>query len=225
MAATNGSLLSPPPQVRGKRVLVYSLGIEGRDLARWMLREGAAVTVSDTRTDTALAAAGAIAPEGIDRLVTGQPLLDPAGYDLVAVSQSVLRHSDALRRARELGVPFTSQMRLFLQLCPGRTIGITGSSGKSTTTALVGAMARGTGGPNIVGGNIGEALLGRLDEITPETDVVLEISHTQLQYTDRSPAIGAGQSSKKRRVIEEIGTPAARATSSAGRCQGTPCET
>ena len=191
MTAPNGTVLSSPPEVRGKRVLVYSLGIEGRDLARWLLANGATVVVSDTRSDEALAAAGAAAPDGVLRLVTGQPLLDPVGYDLVAVSQSVLRYNPALQRARELGIPVTSQMRLFLQLCPGRTVGITGSSGKSTTTALVGAMAREAGVASIVGGNIGEALLGRLGEITPETTVILEISHTQLQYTDRSPGIAA----------------------------------
>lgn len=191
MTAPNGALLAGPPEVRGKRVLVYSLGIEGRDLARWLLTHGASVTISDTRTDSALAAAGATAPEGVERLVTGEPLFDPAGFDLVAVSQSVLRYDPALQRARELGIPVTSQMRLFLQLCTGRTVGITGSSGKSTTTALVGTMAREAGLNSIVGGNIGEALLGRLDEISAETTVILEISHSQLQYTDRSPNIAA----------------------------------
>ncbi len=180
-----------PAELAGRRVLVYSLGIEGRDLARFMVSHGAAVTVSDTRTDDQLAAAAAVAPEGVAALVTGQPLLDPAGFDLVAVSQSVLRSNPALLRARELGIPTTSQMRLFLQLCRGRTIGITGSSGKSTTTALVGAMAAEAGVRHIVGGNIGEALLGRLDEIDEQTTVILEISHTQLQYTDRSPHIAA----------------------------------
>lgn len=180
-----------PGSVRGKRVLVYSMGIEGRDLARFMLRHGADVTMSDTRSEAALDAAGVVAPDGVSCTVTGGPLLDPEGFDLVAVSQSVLRHDPAMRRARELGIPTTSQMRLFLQLCPGKTIGITGSSGKSTTTALVGAMAASAGVEHVVGGNIGEALLGRLDEIRPETLVILEISHTQLQYTDRSPQVAA----------------------------------
>jgi len=192
MPETNGALLSAPPEVRGKRVLVYSLGMEGRDLARWMLAHGAVVTISDTRTEAALEAANATAPAGVERLVTGQDLLDPAGFDLVAVSQSVLRYSDALRRARELGIPMTSQMRLFLQLCKARTIGITGSSGKSTTTALVGAMAHEAGLNAIVGGNLGsDSVLARVDEIDESTTVILEISHTQLQYTDRSPAIAA----------------------------------
>ena len=180
-----------PVDLAGKRVIVYSLGIEGRDLARFFVSRGARVTLSDTRTATQLEAAGAIAPEGVELVVTGQDLIDPAGYEAVAVAQSVLRSNPVVVRARELGIPFTSQMRLFLQLCQGRVLGITGSSGKSTTTALVGAMAKAAGVEHVVGGNIGEALLGRLDDITPETTVVLEISHTQLQYTDRSPSIAA----------------------------------
>jgi UDP-N-acetylmuramoylalanine--D-glutamate ligase len=191
MATQNGMAGAMAPDVRGKRVLVYSLGIEGRDLARWLLKNGASVTISDTRSETQLAAAGAVAPQGVDRVVSGRPLLDAAGFDLVAVSQSILRYDPALARARELGIPITSQMRLFLQLCPAPVIGITGSSGKSTTTALVGAMAAEAGVDHVVGGNIGEALLGRLAEIQPTTTVILEISHTQLQYTDRSPHVAA----------------------------------
>ncbi|MBI2766026.1 MAG: UDP-N-acetylmuramoyl-L-alanine--D-glutamate ligase [Chloroflexi bacterium] len=185
--AANGGV----PEVRGRRVLVYSMGMEGRDLAAWMVRNGASVVMSDTRSDAQLAAARATAPAGVERAVTGGALLDPEGFDLVAVSQSVLRYDPALARARALGIPVTSQMRLFLQLCPAPVIGITGSSGKSTTTALVGAIASESGADYAIGGNIGEALLGRLAEIGPETKVILEISHTQLQYTDRSPAIAA----------------------------------
>jgi UDP-N-acetylmuramoylalanine--D-glutamate ligase len=82
-------------------------------------------------------------------------------------------------------------MRLFLQLVKAPVIGITGSSGKSTTTALVAAMARADGIESVVGGNIGEALLARVDDIASTATVILEISHTQLQYTDRSPHIAA----------------------------------
>jgi len=178
-------------RLNGARVLVYSLGIEGRDLARWFIEQGARVTVSDTRTEDQLRRAGAAAPAGVDQVVTGGPLLDPAGFDLLAVSQSVLRHDAAMARARELGVPTTSQMRLFLQLCRGRIVGITGSSGKTTTTSLVAAMARSAEIDHVVGGNIGQALLGEVGAIGESTTVILEISHTQLQYTDRSPNIAA----------------------------------
>ncbi len=191
MAVLENGTAKGVPEVRGKRVLVYSMGMEGRDLAKWLLDRGASVVMSDTRSDALLQAADAAAPEGVERAVTGQALLDPTGFDLVAVSQSVLRHDPALGRARELGVPITSQMRLFLQLVKGTVIGITGSSGKSTTTALVADMARRAGVEFVVGGNIGEALLSRVDDIPETATVVLEISHTQLQYTDRSPHIAA----------------------------------
>lgn len=192
MTTANGQAPAfDPATLRGQRVLVYSLGIEGRDLAAFMVRHGARVTVSDTRNEAALEAAGASVPDGVEHVVTGQPLLAPAGFDLVAVSQSILRSSPAMVAAREAHVPTTSQMRLFLQLCPGRVVGITGSSGKTTTTALVAAMAAEASTDYIVGGNIGQALLGRLDDIAPETTVILEMSHTQLQYTDCSPHIAA----------------------------------
>jgi UDP-N-acetylmuramoylalanine--D-glutamate ligase len=179
------------PGLDGARVLVYSLGIEGRDLARWLVAKGARVTISDTRSEELLRRAGATAPAGVERVVSGQDLLDPEGYDVVAVSQSVLRHDAAMVRARELGIPTASQMQLFLQLCRGRTVGITGSSGKTTTTSLVAAMAKATGIDHVVGGNIGQALLGEAEAIDEGTTVILEISHSQLQYTDRSPRIAA----------------------------------
>ena len=177
--------------VGGKSVLIYTMGIEGRDLARWMVAQGAIVTMSDTRTEAQLAAAGATTPTGVSRLVCGEPLLDAEGFELVATGQSVLRHNPAIVRARKLGIPCVSQMELFLDLCPAPVIGITGASGKSTTTALVGAMAAAAGLNPVLGGNLGEALLGRLSDILPGSTVVLEISHTQLQYTTRSPRIAA----------------------------------
>ena len=178
------------PEIAGARALVYSLGIEGRDLARWLLARGASVTMSDTRSAGQLEAAGAEPPEGVDRTVRGE-LLDPEGFDLLAVSQSVLRSDPNIVRARELGIPVVSQLALALRLCRGRVIGITGSSGKSTTTALVGEMAGRAGMEHLVGGNLGGSLLDRIEDVPETASVVLEMSHTQLQYTDQSPAIAA----------------------------------
>lgn len=178
-----------PGTVGGKRVLVYSLGIEGRDLATWFVARGAHVTMSDTRSAAQLEAAHATAPEGVEHVETGGALLAPDGFDVLAVSQSVLRHSAEVVRARELGIPVVSQTQLFLDLCPGRICGISGSSGKSTTTALIGEMAVVAGIDHVVGGNIGRGLLNEAERIAATTWVVLEISHTQLQYTTRSPKV------------------------------------
>ena len=178
------------PEIAGARALVYSLGIEGRDLARWLLARGASVTMADTRSAEQLEAAGAVPPEGVQRTVRGE-LLDPAGFDLLAVSQSVLRSHANVAKAREFGIPVVSQMALALRLCRGRVAGITGSSGKSTTTALVGAMVERAGVEHLVGGNLGGSLLDRIEDVPETATVILEMSHTQLQYTDRSPAIAA----------------------------------
>ncbi len=178
------------PDISGARALVYSLGIEGRDLARWLLAHGASVTMADSRTAEQLDAAGATAPEGVERTIRGE-LLDPKGFDLLAVSQSVLRSHPNVLRARQLAIPVVSQMALALRLCRGRVVGVTGSSGKSTTTALVGAMAETAGIEHLVGGNLGGSLLDRIEAVPETATVILEISHTQLQYTDRSPAIAA----------------------------------
>ena len=178
------------PAIAGARALVYSLGIEGRDLARWLIANGAAVTMADSRTEAQLVAAGARPPEGVERTIRGE-LPDPAGYGLLAVSQSVLRDHPNVVRARELGIPVVSQLALALRLCRGRVAGVTGSSGKSTTTALVGAMAERADVERLVGGNLGGSLLDRIEAVPETAAVILEISHTQLQYTDRSPAIAA----------------------------------
>ena len=178
------------PDLAGARALVYSLGIEGRDLARWLLANGAAVTMADSRDAARLEAAGAKAPDGVGRVVTGA-LPDPDNFDLLAVSQSIPRTHPGVARARDLGVPVISQLALALRLCRGPVTGVTGSSGKSTTTAMVGAMAAAAGVDHLVGGNLGGSLLDRIGGAGPETRVILEMSHTQLQYTDRSPAIAA----------------------------------
>ncbi len=79
--------------------------------------------------------------------------------------------------------------RLFFDLCPGPIVGITGSSGKTTVTSLVAAAFAAAGKEHVVGGNIGVGLLSLLDEIGPQTWVVLEVSHTQLELTTRSPHV------------------------------------
>ena len=177
------------PEIQGARALVYSLGIEGRDLARWLIARGASVTMADSRSAEQLDAAGATPPEGVERTVRGK-LLDPEGFDLLALSQSVLRSDPHVARARELGIPVVSQLALALRLCRGRVVGITGSSGKSTTTALVGAMAESAGTEHLSGEPRG-SLLDRVEDVPETASVILEMSHTQLQYTDRSPTIAA----------------------------------
>jgi UDP-N-acetylmuramoylalanine--D-glutamate ligase len=176
----------------GKRVTVIGLGIEGVDVARHAATHGATVVVVDSKRPEALAArmqelegvpiSYSLASTGIEAV---------ANSDIVFASQSVPLDAPPLAEARRRGIPIDSMTRYFMAHCPGPTIGITGSSGKTTTTSLVAAMMAESGRPYRVGGNIGTGLLGVLDGMDERTWAVLEISHTQLQLVDRSPHIAA----------------------------------
>lgn len=174
----------------GKRVTVVGLGVEGVDLVRYLTSQGANVTVSDAKSPEALSSR----IKELDKLPVSFSLgenriEDAAEADMLFVSQGVPLTLPAIQAAREQGVQISSMTRLFLEQCPGPVIGITGSSGKTTTTALVAAMFKTADHKHVVGGNIGTGLLGLLDCITPETTAILELSHSQLETADRSPHI------------------------------------
>ena len=169
---------------------VVGLGIEGIDLVRYLAPRGARVTVSDARPADQLGdALAAIDDLDVALSLGANREEDLVGADTVFASQGVPPDLPALRAARRAGVPISSMTRLFLEVCPAPVAGITGSSGKTTTTALVGAMLEASGADYVVGGNIGVGLLGLLDRIEPETRVVLELSHTQLESVEVSPHV------------------------------------
>jgi UDP-N-acetylmuramoylalanine--D-glutamate ligase len=176
----------------GKRVTVVGLGIEGVDFVRYLARRGAIVTVSDSKAPDKLAdRIKDIEALGVNLSLGVNDPRSTTDADAVFVSQSVPLSLPALEAARERGVPLHSTVQLFLELAPGPVIGITGSSGKSTTTALVNEMLRMDEQPVFMGGNIGVGLLDHVEELRPYTWSVLEISHTQLQLGDRSPHVAA----------------------------------
>ena len=182
-----------PDSFRGLRVGVVGLGVEGLDAVRFLQQEGAAeIVVSDLRPEEALRDR-VQQPQGIDfELQSGGN--DPAlaeRVDALIVSQGVPRDAPLLLAATERGLPVSAMMQLFLRRCPVPVIGISGSAGKTTTTVLVGAMFEAAQRPVFVGGNIGRGLLGELHTIRPEMTAVVEISHTQLLRTERSPQIAA----------------------------------
>jgi UDP-N-acetylmuramoylalanine--D-glutamate ligase len=107
------------------------------------------------------------------------------GVDIVYASPGVPWDSELLNQARAKGIPVSSEIDLFLKICPGTVVGITGTNGKTTTTALTGAVLSAGHRPVIVGGNIGDTVLDRIDEITPEHWVVLELSSFQLESVEK----------------------------------------
>ncbi len=179
---------------RGKKVAVVGLGIEGEDLARYFAQHGASVAVSDRKPREALGTrADVLEALGVRLRLGGNDPAHVSGADLVCVSQGVPLDNPAVAAAREQGISVESMTSLFLDRYPGPVLGITGSSGKTTTTSLVDAIFRAAGRDHLLGGNIGLGLMALLDDPAagPNTWAVLEVSHTQLVLTRRSPHVAA----------------------------------
>lgn len=176
----------------GKKVTVVGLAREGVSLVRFLASVGAEVTANDRAPEASLAGAlRQIAGLPVNVVAGGHPHELFARADAVFVSPGVPRELEALAAAREQGVPVSSETQLFFELCRGRIVGITGSSGKTTTTALVGEMFREAGMPMHLGGNIGLPLLERVGEIGRDDWVVLELSSFQLETLPYSPPVAA----------------------------------
>ena len=163
--------------------LVVGAARSGIALANHLTRAGEAVRVVDRRPARDLRDAISRMPAGVDfRLGDETGALE--GVDVVYASPGVPWDAQLLNDARARGIKVSSEIDLFLELCPGTVVGITGTNGKTTTTALTGVVLAAGDRPVIVGGNIGETVLDRLDEITPEHWVVLELSSFQLESID-----------------------------------------
>jgi len=192
----------------GRPVAVLGLARSGLALARFLADAGAMVTIYDGRPADELA--GTIAQlEGRPvRLLTG-PAADPAdalqGMALVTTSpaisadyptteprlRSLLQALVAGRAAGDLTLPaIISEVDLVLRLCPAPTIGVTGTKGKTTTSALIEhLLAADPGHRTFLGGNIGRPLVERLLDLRPDDRVVIELSELQLPTLSRGTTV------------------------------------
>lgn len=181
---------------QGRRVVVLGLARQGKALARYLAARGAQVTVSDLKPAAALQSErDELSDLPLRFALGGHPpaLIDQA--DLVCLSGGVPADLPLARQAAARGLALSNDSQIFLEACPAPTIAITGSAGKTTTTALVGAIAEralaGSGRRAWVGGNIGRPLLAELPSIQPADWVVLELSSFQLELMTRSPHVAA----------------------------------
>jgi len=171
-------------ELKGKRVLVVGLGKSGLAAALFLRRRGAQVTVSDVRSAEALAKdIPALLDEGIMVETGGHGLLTFRRQDLIVVSPGVPLDTSELTQAKSFGIPIIGELELAARFIQGRILAITGSNGKTTTTALVGEILKEAGVPTLVGGNIGVPVVGLIEESTAETWSVLEVSSFQLEST------------------------------------------
>lgn len=178
-------------ELAGKRVVVMGLGRFGGGIGvtRWLCAQGANVHVTDLSDEAHLAESlNALAGLRVTRRLGTHDIADLTECDLLVVSPAVDKtKSDFFKAAIARGIPWSSEMNLFLERCRGRIVGITGSVGKSTTTAMIGAVLEAAAkqpnwkhGRVWLGGNIGKSLLDELPAIAERDVVVLELSSFQL---------------------------------------------
>jgi UDP-N-acetylmuramoylalanine--D-glutamate ligase len=176
--------------MRDRRVAVVGLAREGEALTHYLLQQACHVVATDLRSPASFGdRLTPLADAGAELVLGGHPpsLLD--GCELVFVSPGVPFDSALLDEARARGIPLSTESRLFCQMCPAPIAATTGSSGKTTTTSLLGEMLkadrRATSGGDAdvwVGGNIGQPLIGKLDQIQASDQVIMELSSFQLEY-------------------------------------------
>ena len=177
----------------GTRTLILGAARQGTALARWLSRHGSNVTLSDSRpADEFKAARAALADTNVTWALGGHPLELLDKTDVLCLSGGVPLTLPIVKEAVKRGIPLSNDSQIFMEIAPCRTIGITGSAGKTTTTTLVGEMAKRTYGNHAyVGGNIGDPLINYVDEMKAEDIAVLEFSSFQLEQMTISPNIAA----------------------------------
>jgi UDP-N-acetylmuramoylalanine--D-glutamate ligase len=173
--------------LKNKRVLVFGLGVHGGGLgvARWLVKQGARVTVTDLkRADELQSSLDALRGLPIEFVLGEHREQDFLNADLIVRNPGVPRESKWLQFAREHNIPVEMEMSLFIERLPrGATqvIGITGTKGKTTTTLMTGAILKRANPKTIIAGNLRVSALELLDQIDVETPVVLELSSWQLE--------------------------------------------
>lgn len=183
---------------KDKRVVMVGAARQGLALSRYLAEQGASVILNDRRPEEELQDAHAELKDLDISWVTGShpfDILDSA--DLVCLSGGIPLDLPFVQEASHRNIPLSNDSQIFLEQSPCTVIGITGSAGKTTTTALVGEIARqhfALRKPENrvwVGGNIGNPLIQYLGEMQADDLAVMELSSFQLEVMTTSPHIAA----------------------------------
>lgn len=175
--------------MKGKRVDVLGIGISNTPLIKYLVSLGAVVIACDRKNRNDL---GDICSELESLGVTlhlGDGYLDELTGELIFKTPGMRYDLPQLQAARERGATVTSEVEVFFELCPCPIIGVTGSDGKTTTTTLIYQMLKADGKTVHLGGNIGEPVLYRVEQIQPSDWMVMELSSFQLHTMRKSPHI------------------------------------
>jgi len=170
----------------GDAVVVIGLARSGIAAAEFLARRGASVVATDTKSEGELAeGARRLRAAGVRLELGGHRAGTFTGASMVVVSPGVPWERPELEAARAAGVPVIAELELAFRHLEGRVAAITGTKGKTTTTAALGAMLREAGFDARVGGNIGAPLVSLVEGSTKATTFAVEVSSFQLEGTVR----------------------------------------
>lgn len=173
----------------GKKVTVCGIGVSNLPLVRILRERGVFVDARDRKTAEELGES-ARELEGLGvRLICGPDYLKGIDADIIYRSPGMRPDLPEFIEAVKSGAKLTSEMEAFFEVCPCRTVGITGSDGKTTTSTAIAKILEKAGYRIWLGGNIGTPLLDRVPEMRPEDIAVLELSSFQLMTLTKSPDI------------------------------------
>ncbi len=196
--------IAPRNDLARKRIVVMGLGRFGGGvgITRWLVESGASVLVTDPADASTLASsieqlADLIADHQLEIIHAPHDpsMLDDADMLIVNPAVPTPWNNPFIQEAQSRNIQITTEIEIaYRQLNPDRIIAITGSAGKSTTSAMIHHILDGTGHDAILAGNIGGSLLGRLNEIKADTIIVLELSSAMIYWiwgrdgTDAQPS-------------------------------------
>jgi UDP-N-acetylmuramoylalanine--D-glutamate ligase len=178
--------------IADQHFVVLGLARQGLAVTRWLIEQGAHVTVSDAKPEADLQAPiVSLRDLAVKFALGGHPLSLLDDCDVLCLSGGVPIDLPIVIEAQRRGIPLTNDAQLFVERCPAPIIGITGSAGKTTTTTLTGEIIKAAHHTTWVGGNIGNPLIGDLAEMLPTDRVVMELSSFQLDVMTVSPHVAA----------------------------------
>ena len=181
-----------PQELRSQRVLVVGLARSGMAAVELLLRSGASVVATDLRSADELGVDSLDwSDRGVELRLGSQTPDLLVGVDLVVLSPGVPLESPLPMAASERGVRMIGELELAHSASSGKWLAVTGTNGKTTTTALLGELVKTTGAPVAVAGNIGLALSGEVETVPDSGYIVAEVSSFQLDTIERfSPHVG-----------------------------------
>lgn len=166
--------------IKEKRIAVIGIGVSNEPLIELLLNKGCHVTACDKRSVEEMGEEGRKLEAMGAELKLGEDYLEGLDQDIIFRTPGLMPFDPHLEAAKARGSLVTSEMELFMSLCPCPVIAVTGSDGKTTTTTIISELLKAAGYNVHLGGNIGHPLLCETGEIKERDVTVLELSSFQL---------------------------------------------